>query len=249
MSASTSVVPAWQVLRLGASDADALFAWRLEPGLEVCARSDGGWWVRQRWAIGETPRSLDGLPATERFVCGTDGILRHPGGEIPRGQLPLVGWRSVAEACPVAAPPLVAPSVATAGRAALRLTRGGAGSPPVALLLPLSAWIDYAVEAPLVRLERWRYAASRAEGAALVLGNPLPPLGGERFVEPAARVLVPAGFGWTPEIDAAAVREVAGAAGTDYVWWREREGLAVLPEALFVPASRSGIRRLRESRS
>lgn len=247
MSAAVRATEQLRVVRLAAAAGAALAAWRLEPGLEACAHPEGGWWVRLRSDRARAERVLGALPADERYVCASDGTLRWPEGEVPRGSAPLQGWRPVAEICPVAARVLPSPKEDVVDRAALRLTRGGSPGESAALLVALAAWCTYASEAPQIRLSRWSYAASRAEGLALVLGQPLPTLAGEHFVEPAPRVLVPAGFGWTPPIDASALRESLGAGRSDYLWWREREGVAVLPEALFLPASRSGARRLQRN--
>lgn len=236
-------VPLLRAVRLAEADAGALAAWRLEPGLEVC-RASGSLWVRLRSGIEQAERVLGALPALERFVCGPDGSLRLPQGLLPRSRLPEHGWQPAAEACPVAAPALPGATLQTPSRAALRLVRADSPAPAVALLADFEAWCRHAVEAPEVRLAAWRVAASREEQLVLILGTPLPPLAGTHFYEAGPRVLLPSGFAWTPAIDSAALRTVLEAAKSDYVWWREKEGVAVLPDANFVPASRSGARRM-----
>lgn len=235
--------PILRAVRLAEQDAGALAAWRLEPGLEVC-RAAGSVWVRLRSGVEQAERVLGALPALERFVCAPDGSLRLPQGLLPRGRLPEQGWRPATEACPVAAPALPGAALQAPSRAALRLVRSDSPGPATALLADFDAWCRYAIEAPQVRLAAWRLAASREEQLALILGTPLPPLAGTHFYEAGPRVLIPCGFAWTPAIDSAALRTVLEAARTDYVWWREKEGVSVLPEALFVPATRSGARRM-----
>lgn len=237
--------PELHVLRLAAHDAAAVAPWRLTPGLEV-RPGEGEIWLRLRAAGGEAERVLAALPALERFTCDAQGALRRRGGLVPRGRMVEEGWQPVAEWSGVMAGLVRSPQPVAPSRSALRLERREGELPAVAVLLRMADWCAYAVSAPQVRLARWRLAASRAEQAVLVVGLPLPPLPGGHFVAAAERILLPAGFGWTPAIDAIALRQVVGAARTDYVWWREREGLAVLPEALFVPASRSGARQLAE---
>ncbi len=237
---SSGALETW-VVRLASSDRMAVAALRLTPGLEVREAADGIW-LRLRVDLDAGAQLFGAVPALERFLLGPDGTLRHPRGEVPRGRLPDAGWSSVADWCPVEVSAIAPPVPQSPVRAALRLRRGGTPQAAVALLTGLAGWGKYAEAAPLLRLQPLRFAASAAEGQVLLLGEMLPPLPGTRFVAPATDVLVPAGFEWTPAIDAAALRQIAGARPGDIVWWREKEGVAVLDEALFVPATRAGVR-------
>lgn len=234
------------VLRLAPADVSALQPLRLERGVEVRCEA-GGIWIRLHAEAEEAARVLGGVPALERFTADADDLLRHRGGLVPRGKMPAHGWQPLREWLAVEAPPIFAPAGTAVPRAALRLRRGGTPLPTAGLLVSISAWVAYAENAPRIRLQQLRYATSRAEGRALLFGDVLPPLPGTHFVAPGPRILVPAGFTWAPAIDAAALRSVAQARPGDFVWWREEEGLALLDEALFVPAARAGIRQLREA--
>ncbi len=231
-------------MTLDRADAGALAALRLVPGLEV-AEASGSIWLRGEALAEDLRPLLQAIPAVARFER-TGDALRWPAGLVPRGVLPPGPWRPLASAFPLTAPAITTTTSGAVPRAAVRLTRGGTLLPPAALLLPLAVWARFAIEAPTVRLQRWRFAASRGEGRVLVLGTPLPALPGEPFIAPAPGLLIPAGCTWTPAIDPAVLRAAAGARADDIVWWREREGILLLPAEQWVPATRSGARRLQD---
>src|SRR5262249_36770631 len=81
------------------------------------------------------------------------------------------------------------------------------------LLVSLERLAEYAANAPLVRLQRWRSAVSSL-GEAVVQGAPLPPLSGQVYCGQEG-VAVQAGWTWTPHIEPNVLRKVLGLAADD----------------------------------
>jgi hypothetical protein len=107
------------------------------------------------------------------------------------------------------------------------------------LVTTLQAFAAYAEGAPAVRLDRLRFAADGER--ALLWGDPLPPLPGDRYAE-CAGVAAPCGYAWRPAVDAGSLAGALGLAdgdlallATDGTWQR-------VPATSFVRARRSAVR-------
>ena len=108
------------------------------------------------------------------------------------------------------------------------------------LLVRFDLWAAYAVEAPQIRLDRWRFAVA-ADGRAAVNGRPLPPLPGRRWVEREG-IAVPAGWTWTPAVEVAILRELFGLAEGDVALWHEDGAWERIAAGEFVRATRVAVR-------
>jgi hypothetical protein len=188
------------------------------------------------------------LPAIERYVVQSDQALLAQGALVPRGYLPQGKWLPLQHWLPVVAPQLLFLEYRGEGAkdtsVVLTLIRDQTLREPNLLLTPQVAWSEYAASAPLIRLQRWSFAANdRRE--ALIRGLPLPPLPGQRLVE-SAGVAVEAGWTWSPPVDAAVIRRKQRASSDDLLLLRAgpdaQAVVEVVPAASFVKASRSAVR-------
>jgi len=210
---------------------------RLVPRLSVCEQAE------QVWLQGEggdetLEAALRGLPGARRFSVFADRQLLAVGGRVPHGYLPDGPWHPLAEWLGVTLDP-----AGLAGKVAegvpVRLVRSSPREANI-LLTALETWRAYGASAPQVRLERWSFAVSDGR-EAIVRGLPLPPLPGQSFVEREG-VAVPAGWDWSPPVDAAVLREVLGLAAGDLALLHPDGSWERIPADAFVRAVRSAIR-------
>lgn len=211
---------------------------RLIPGVSACVVSDD-LWLRGDDLNQSMVSALNRLAPTARFAVLSDGQLVPHGRELPQGRLPPdAAWTPLAD--------LLQPKLVSAALPAvpippvqLRLERSYEALEATVLIASLRDLADYAHDAPAVRLNRLRFAADSTR--ALVWGEPLPPLPGERYTERSG-IAAPCGFQWRPAIDPPSLRRLLSLAegdlallGTDGNWQQ-------LPATAFVRASRSAIR-------
>ena len=127
-------------------------------------------------------------------------------------------------------------------RVAIELVRDDVPRPTTALRCPLRdlrAWADSATTKQLAGLR-----VAFAGDDVLVLGT-LPPIArAERFWGDTVRL--PLGFTLRPALGPASVRELLQAAAGDHAFWHA-DGVEVVPDAAFGPASRAGIRLAAET--
>lgn len=217
-------------------------ALRTATDVQACERPDGIWLCgttdarsQQQWgrraAGGELFRVLD------------DGQLLPFGGRVPRGRLPDGPWQSIATWAAIEAP-LAAFPAARPAKTALTLVRGGEAAEPDVLIAPLDAWHTYVEVAPRVRFRSLKFAAS-ADSRALIVGKPLPPLAGDRYVR-RDQIAAPAGWTWSPPVDAASLAKAFGAAPSDLLVWHANGSLDVVAAECLSTASRSAVRATAE---
>ena len=102
------------------------------------------------------------------------------------------------------------------------------------LLTQFDLWAAYSIEAPQVRLDRWRFAVA-ADGRVAVHVHPLPPLPGQRWVEQEG-IAVPAGWTWAPAVEAELLRQVFGLATATWRYgMRTEPGSGLRPTSLCGP--------------
>ena len=236
MNADTS---AYWAIRLDRRDSASAGRLRQLAGVEVCEEGDKVW-LRGRHNDEKLGRRLAAVPGAERFAVLGDGQLLPAGRRLPLGRLPSAIWTPIARWIALSLRP-----GQFAGRtgqtAALRLVRSDVEKEAAILLTTAEIWRAYAVEAPQVRLERWRFALA-ADGRVAVHGRPLPPLPGSRWVEEQG-IAVPAGWTWSPAVAATIIREVFGLAAGDIALWHEDGSWEHIRADDFVKASRSAVRK------
>jgi len=231
----------WAV-RLSAADArGAVRLWRVA-GVEVCAVDDSVW-LRGRHLDEVLAFRLRSLPGAQRFSVLPDGQLCSPGARTPRGWLPQGPWMPLS-AWLVVEPPVAGLAGRLEERIALRLVRSTEVAEPGAMLTQIAAWQAYVHTAPQVRLDRWRFAAA-ADGRALVCGQPLPPIPGVRLVDRAG-ILTPAGWTWSPPVEAVVVRAACGIPAGALLLWHADGRWERVPGDDLVRATRCAVRQTTE---
>jgi hypothetical protein len=78
-----------------------------------------------------------------------------------------------------------------------------------------------------------------------VRGQPLPPLSGERFVE-CEGVAIPAGWHWSPNVEAVVLRELLCLTAGDVALLHVSGDYELVAAANFVQATRSAVRHTAE---
>lgn len=232
----------WAVRLPSAGAQNAVRLWRV-PGVEVCA-VERMVWLRG----GELDEALElrlrSLPGAERFSVLPDGQLCSPGALVPRGRLPRGPWVAL-NAWLVVEPPVAGLAGRLAESVPLHLVRSAEVGEPDAVLTDLARWESYACIAPQVRLDRWLFTAA-GDGRVLVCGRPLPPIPGLRLVE-RQRVLTPAGWTWSPKVEAVIVRSAGGLQPGDLMLWHVDGRWERIPGEEFVRATRSAVRKTAEA--
>ncbi len=228
---------AW-AMRLDRADAEAAARLRQVSDIEVCEGPDAVW-LRGPDADEVLQRRLAAVPRAVRFTVLPDGQLLPFAARVPRGWLPEGPWLALSRWMALAMPP-----GRFAGRCQARvplvLVRSAHEEETSLLLTSWRAWSSYAVEAPQVRLDRWRFAVS-ADGRAAIHGRPLPPLPGQHWVERDG-VAVPAGWNWRPAVEPAIVRNLLGLAAGDIALWHEDGRWEQIEGDAFVRATRAAVR-------
>lgn len=195
---------AWAA-RLKLEDATALGAVRLEPGLSVALvkateTTAGAAWLRGTDWSKEIEATVRRLPLTGLYQLLDDGQLIATGTRVPRGQLPKAQWMSLSAWLKLTVQPALMAGNEPPPGVALRLVPAAEFHDANVLVTTGAVWRQYAIAAPAIRLRPLSFALHQ-DGRCVLLGQPLPPLPGERFVlDQAARVAVPAGFAWSPAV-------------------------------------------------
>lgn len=223
---------------LAQEDAASLGALRMADSVEV-AEHDGIIWLRGKPADEQLAARLHALPARERYECLSSGQLRRIDQRIPTGRLPVVQWQPLSTWLRVMLPDSAFPAELPR-TVSLRLVRSTSERDAELLLTTVEELGRFAATAPQVRLGRLQFAAN-AEGLALVRGQPLPPMPGERYVMHSG-VAVPAGFCWKPEVGADVLARRLGVSADALVLWNPDGSVTRFHSEQFVPLSRSAVR-------
>ncbi len=122
----------------------------------------------------------------------------------------------------------------------LRLQRDGSPRAKSALLCQAKMLLDWAESAPTAVLARFR--AAHCGDQVLLIGQALPAIpGGEPFW--GNRVLVPLGYQTEPSLAESVLAEVLGASPQEWILFH-LEGIELIPETVFRPLTRAGVRLL-----
>jgi hypothetical protein len=210
----------------------------LFPGIEA-GESGETIWLRGNTTNPELDRALLKLPLAGRHDVLEGGRLRPFGARIPRGLLPKLDWKPIAQRLHVSMPPAVLPGL-IAGKALLRLVRSAREQRPTALLTSLDHWVGFATSAPEIRLRPLVFAVSDTR-QVLVKGFPLPAIPGDQFVDHAG-VVVPAGFSWSPPVQPKVLRRLFGVSEGGLAIWNPDNTIVLFSAEQFVPATRSAAR-------
>lgn len=224
-------------ITIRATHAARLAFLRAWPGVQLCVESESVWLCAEQLNEEQWDRCRQ-LPGAARFRVLDDGQLLPVGARVPKGRLPEGDWQPLAQWFELRLPQASCAKPAI-GRVGLKLVRSADERPASLLLTDISRWVRHAATAPQVRLAKWSFAAT-AEGQVLIRGTPLPALPGERLVDYEG-IVVPAGFYWSPQVDAATVRTLFNLDAGDVALWRS-ENWQRIRQSDWVQATRSAAR-------
>lgn len=201
-------------------------------------------WLRGSDLDDELDRQLRLVPGGQRLSVLDDGQTIPESRQVPLGHLPAGNWTPLAEWLVITFP-VVQPSRVSIGPVALSLVPSGLVREPSLLETSLASWRQYVATAPQWRIDRWAFVASR-DGQVLLRGTPLPPIAGTQWVVEEG-VAVPAGFAWSPPIDARALRQVLKLADGQSVLLRPSGSWERIDEEDWTRASRSAVHATSEA--
>lgn len=223
--------------RLNVDEARRL--WRVA-GVEV--HDDGGEivWLAGRELSEQVDAILRGFLSGKRFLVLPDRQIQSPQERVPRGYLPDGEWIPFRKWMDVELPQ-AALAGELPGRLRLRLVRSTAAQEPNLLVTDAASWARYGAHAPQIRLQGLRFAVHRV-GRVLVLGQPLPSIAGERFVDYGG-VAVAAGWIWDPPFSVEVLAEGFRLRRGDLVMAQSDGTWQRILSDQFVAATRQAIRQ------
>jgi hypothetical protein len=233
----------WVLVVPGASAA-ALARVRPQRGLEVLEQK-GAIWLRGEWHSDDLDRQLRLVPGGLRMAVLADGQTVPasklvPLGRLPEGEwIPLVDWLRITLPAARPAPPQPITPLT------LWLVPSGCLREGALLETSLAGWCQYVDTAPQWRIDRWTFVAA-SDGQVIVRGLPLPPLPGVHWVLEES-VAVPAGYAWSPAVDALTVQQALGLAAGELALLRPDGTWDRLAGDDWTRASRSAARATREA--
>jgi len=228
-----------QVVVIAAADVEQLGHVRCIAGLHVAVRTDQ-LWIRGILDDGNVDLRIRQLPALHRYVLNQNDQLFLPNGQTPVAYLPRLEWKSILQFLPVEWP-----VAAFAGQAELqvapRLVPSGKEENAVMLQSTLQNLQDWAQTAPEIRIKCLKMVADR-DGNVLLMGFPLPSIPGKSFWS-CEGLLLPARFNLEFPMLAPTILARCNPEGDALVMLHADGSWKRIPLALFVAASRSGIRQ------
>lgn len=240
---------AWAA-RLKLEDVASLGTVRLEPGLSVALvkateTAAGAAWLRGTEWSKEVEATVRRLPLTGLYQLLDDGQLIATGSRVPSGYIPKAQWVALSAWLKLTVQPALMAGNEPPPGVALRLVAAVDFQDANVLVTSGAVWRDYAIAAPAIRLRPLSFALHQ-DGRCVLLGHPLPPLPGDRFVlNEAARVAVPAGFAWSPAVPGVVLKQRLRLHEHDLALMTNREaGLSIelVRAESFVRAARSAAR-------
>jgi hypothetical protein len=212
-------------------------------GVAVCVSGGRIWLCGPEWndSLDRTLRSIIGC---ERFLVTAQSVIVPVGKRLSCGELPKTVWTSLSRWIALSVPHRMfvasRPTPTT-----LSLVRSSEQRDASLLVTTLCAWTEYAVRAPQARLKRWTFAVG-ADLSCLIQGVPLPPLSGVRYTL-VDGVAVPAGWAWSPALDAGVIRSWLGLKPGELALLAPEGTCEKLPPEAFVAATRSAARLTAEA--
>ena len=225
-------------IRLPAESAGYLGPLRLVPSVNVLVQ-DRFVWLRGNAIDPDLQRRLRSIPAAEWFNVWPGELLTSSGQTVPCDRLPAGTWQALNQWIDVQMPP-VGFAAASHVRVMLKLIRSSRPTVANMLLAAWNTWRDYALSAPLVRLNRWGFALSDQD-TVVIRGLPLPPIPGCRLSE-SHGVILPAGWEFDPAVGAKVARQVLQLDDSELALFSEDSSFQRIPVSAFVQATRSAVR-------
>lgn len=221
---------------LPATESLSLTPCRTQSGWEVCIE-ETELWVR---AAEPDPATWSSLPFSGRFTADAEMRLVRPGQSVPTRHIPRGDWVPLDWWLPVPRLASLPGGIRPLPVSVKPIRFGNLTRDPDFLITTIEVWEEWALMAPLSRLNPLSFAAS-SDGRVCVKGRPLPPLPGEAWVLH-DQIALRAGFGFPhfclPSWMATRLRLSAGA----IAFWHEDGSHEIAPAPAFFPASRSNVR-------
>lgn len=236
--------PAWAIrfafnTESEAGVASAVGRLRLLADVEATLSDQSRLWVAGPSLDDDLLRCLRSLPCEERFRVDSNRTLTKLDEKTPTGVLPAGEWIPISELVELELP-VAGVSLGRIPRVPATLVRSSEPVEPQCLLVPADVAVTWAASASQVRLDRLTFAVSD-DGRVLFRGSPLPSMPGVLLSE-RELVLVPAGWTWSPAINAKSLRTSLEASAEELVLLNKDGEFEKIPESEFVAASRSAIR-------
>jgi len=231
-------------VRMDVTDAASLGRVRHQSGLQIC-QEDNVLWLYLNNGGDDAPEFLRTLPG-RRFTVLPDRQLIPIDALLPQGHLPEGPW--------IAAPlwmPLQLDSPAFSGlvsqKCPLRIVRSTEAADANLIKTDINRWRDYATCAPQVRLDRLSFAMNERQ-EVIVLGTPLPPLPGVRYVANSG-VAIEAGWTCEPAVQPEVLREILKLDDDETALLHASGEWERISEDSFVKATRTSVRATAEERA
>jgi hypothetical protein len=216
---------------------------RLEPGIQSCVSSTE-FWLRGGLLNESLAHRLRLLPGARRYSVWEDGQLQAEGALTPQGFLPQGPWQPLSRRVELQLPPVGRPGCPPS-KVSLRMVRCGQPAEPTLLIARWDEWRSYAEMAPQPRLHCLAMALAD-DKRVMLLGAPLPPLKGQRWVVRDG-VAAPAGWTWSPAVDPVVIRELLNLMPNDLTLLHVEGGWEQIPADNIVRVTRSAVRNTAEA--
>lgn len=223
------------IIRFSPEDIGAFGTIRTWPDLRVAVSGDE-YWMR---GLPHESLLLAKLPVKELYRMDEQQRLFGFMNKTPHGVLKKMSWEPLQSFLTVE-PPVSGFPASTDEPLHVRLAPAAGTTSPVALMTSLSEWKTYADSAPLIRLQRLRFAVCET-GEVLVLGTPLPSLPGHTYYSQ-EHLLLPSGYDFDPVVAAQFIIPRL-ATGSDTIVLFHADGQwEKIAGSSFISATRSAIR-------
>lgn len=227
------------ILTLVEADKEALGSVRCIPGLQA-AQDDGLIWVRGIPAFQPPGLAIQQLPSLHTYFMDEENRLFPAGAVTPVARLKELPWQPMQKFVPVKLPVSGMPG-RLKGQASVKIVPSAKVENTDALLTPFDVWSDYVSHAPSIRLKQTRFAVS-ADGNALIIGDPLPPLPGKAYCL-RDNILLPAGFDFDVTVASVLIAARLNPSNDALLLFDEQGNCEHIPHTSLVPSSRSAVRR------
>lgn len=197
-------------------------------------------WARGTGTDAELESVIAAIPTGRFYEVLAAGRLRPKGRLLPTTRLPEVAWVSLRQWLSVCVPTAALPGEVDEA-CTLALVRKPSAHAHRAreqlLLCHIDELREFLLSAPEHRLTPLRFVVNAVRGEALVRGQPLPSIPGQRYLLEGG-VAAPIGYVWSPTVATSVVRSWLGVSDGVLALWTKDGGISEIAEDKFVSASR-----------
>jgi hypothetical protein len=197
-------------------------------------------WARGTGTDAELDRVVAAVPVGRFYEVVPGERLRPRGRLLPTTRLPDVHWVPLRQWLSVCTPAAALPGDIDEG-CKLELVRNPSGRVQLTseqmLLCRVDELKEFLLGAPEHRLTPLRFVVNAVRGEALVRGEPLPSIPGQRYSLEGG-VATPVGYAWSPMVGTSVIRTWLGLSDGVLALWTKDGGISEIAEDTFVAASR-----------